>query len=111
MTGAKVVDGMSRDELRGLIREVVQDELRGVIRDAMQETVKTALDETFIRLGLAASDPIEAQRDFQHLRSWRKGTESLGMKVLVTALGLAVSGGLAALWLGIKATILPGGSS
>ncbi len=80
---------------------ISRDELRGIMREVMQETVKQTVDETFLRMGLAADDPIEAQRDFQHLRSWRKNTESLGMKAIVAAMGILISGGLAALWIGI----------
>lgn len=98
MTG---IAGMTKEELRTTIREVVHDEIRGIVRTAMEDAMKVAMEETFLRMGLAADDPLEAQRDFQHLRSWRKSTESLGAKALATAIGIMVTGGLAALWLGI----------
>ncbi len=82
---------MSREELRLMMSEVA--------KEAASEAVK----ETLIRMGLQADDPIEAQKDFQHLRQWRKSTQSLGMKVTALVLLTMVSGALAALWVGLKA--------
>ena len=84
---------MSRDELRLMMREVVE------------ETVKKTIQETLVRMGIEADDPIEAQKDFQHLRSWRKSTESLSAKALAAAVGIIVTGSLAALWAGIASKL------
>jgi hypothetical protein len=81
-----MTDRMTKDELRELIRE----------------TVKESVEETFLRLGVATNDPIEVQKDFQHLRDWRLTSQSIKMKVLASAFGLLVTGGLAALWVGLK---------
>lgn len=74
------------------------DELKVLIRDTVRETI----DETFLRLGVKVDDPIEMQKDFQHLRDWRLTTASLKMKAFLGAIGLLTSGALAALWVGLK---------
>lgn len=73
---------MSREELRELIRETVQ--------------------ETFTTLGVSIDDPIEAQKDFQHLREWRQTSEAVKSKGILALLGVLVSGMAAAAWLGFK---------
>lgn len=53
-------------------------------------------------LGLKVDDPIEVQKDFQHLREWRETTESVKAKGLLAVVGVVASGLCAALWLGLK---------
>lgn len=53
-------------------------------------------------LGLKVDDPIEVQKDFQHLREWRSTTETLKRKTLLTMLGIVVSGMVGALVMGVK---------
>lgn len=76
------LQNLTPDETRALIREVVR--------------------ETFLMLGVKADDPIEVQKDFQHLREWRAATESLKSKGIMTLIGLLVGGLVAAAWVGIK---------
>jgi hypothetical protein len=73
---------MSPEELRQMIRETVQ--------------------ETFTTLGVAVDDPIEVQKDFQHLREWRQTSESIKSKGILAMAGILVSGLAAAAWLGVK---------
>ncbi|URA07158.1 PHA00649 superfamily protein [Xanthomonas phage Mallos] len=53
-------------------------------------------------LGVKIDDPIEVQKDFQHLRDWRQTTESIKSKGMLTMTGVLLSGLLAAAWVGIK---------
>jgi len=61
-----------------------------------------AVADMFVRLGVDPNDPIEAQKDFAHLRKWRKSNEAITAKVLMTAVGTLVVGALAALWVGLR---------
>lgn len=87
--------------------QLTKEEMRAMIREVVEETTKKAVEETFLRMGLQTDDPIEAQRDFQHLRSWRKSTESLGAKALAVAVGILITGALGALWAGLMTKLHP----
>ncbi|UYA98706.1 hypothetical protein P9A44_gp36 [Xanthomonas phage vB_Xar_IVIA-DoCa5] len=76
------------------LQNLTPDEARTIIREAVRET--------FLMLGVKVDDPIEVQKDFQHLREWRSTTESIKSKGMLTLVGIAVSGLAAALWLGLK---------
>lgn len=76
------LQNLTSDEVRALIREVVR--------------------ETFLMLGVKVDDPIEVQKDFQHLREWRTTTDFIKSKGLMTLMGILVSGLVAAAWVGIK---------
>lgn len=71
--------------------------------------VQEAVHETLMGLGVNVSTPtavIEMQRDFQHLRDWRKTTERVRTRGILVMAGLLVSGLCAALWLGFKSMIV-----
>lgn len=76
------------------LQNLTPEEARALIREAVRET--------FLMLGVKVDDPIEVQKDFQHLRDWRTTTESIKSKTAVAVVGLVVSGLAAALWLGFK---------
>ncbi len=92
---------MDNDKRRST--DMGREELRLMMAEVAKAAAQEAVTETLLRMGLKADDPIEAQKDFQHLRQWRKSTQSLGMKATAAALTLMVSGALAALWVGLKA--------
>ena len=64
--------------------------------------IRATVRETFLMLGVKVDDPIEVQKDFQHLRDWRCTTDSIKSKGVLAIVGLATSGLLAALWVGFK---------
>lgn len=76
------------------LQNLTAKEARTIIR----ETVR----ESFLMLGVKIDDPIEVQKDFQHLREWRQTTESIKNKGMLATTGVMVSGLLAAAWIGIK---------
>lgn len=76
--------------------------LNNLTRDEAQVLIREAVREAFLMLGMKVDDPIEAQKDFQHLREWRSTTESIKTKSLIAFVGILVSGFSAAVWLGIK---------
>lgn len=78
------------------------EETQALIRDTVRQTL--------LELGLNIERPadiIELQKDFQHLRSWRRSVETLGMKGVMVALGVFISGALAAFLLGVKNMVGP----
>ncbi len=76
------------------LQNLTPDEARALIREAVRET--------FLMLGVKVDDPIEVQKDFQHLREWRSTTDSIKSKGMLTLVGIAVSGLAAALWMGMR---------
>lgn len=80
---------------------VEKDDLRQIVR---QET-RTAIGETLLAIGVDMSDShsvIEMQKDFQHLRFFRKAVEDTRKKGVMTAIGILISGVIAALWIGVQ---------
>lgn len=76
------------------LQNLTPDEARALIREAVRET--------FLMLGVKVDDPIEVQKDFQHLREWRSTTDSIKSKGMLTLVGIVASGLAAAVWLGLK---------
>ncbi len=74
---------------------------RAEMEEIAEMAAKKAVNDMFVRLGVDPGDPIEAQKDFAHLRKWRKSVEAMSMKAAMTALVTIVTGALAALWVGI----------
>ncbi len=78
------------------------------LRDEEHEAIakraaKEALVEFFVALGVDISKPadvLEMQRDFQHLRDWRVGVETVKAKGLIAAIGIVATGLLAMLYSG-----------
>ena len=68
------------------------------IRRIVAETV----DQTLTRLGVDTEDPIEFQRDLQHLRAWRESVGTVKRQSLMTAIGIITAGVLGLIWLAIK---------
>lgn len=68
----------------------------------IRKIVAEAVTETLTRMGIDAEEPIEVQRDFQHLRAWRQSIETVKRQSLMTAIGVITVGILGAIWLAIK---------
>lgn len=79
-----------------------------LITDEVERIVKQTVKETLIHLGVKVDDPIEVQKDFQHLREWRLAIQEARKKTMLAVVGVVVSGVLAALWLGVRHTINSG---
>jgi len=90
---------MTRKELEILIAEKT---LSG--RD-MRVIVKEAVQETLVQMGLDTSNPIDMQRDFQHLRDWRIAQEALRQKGAFVMVSIIVTGVASLLWIGFKSFI------
>lgn len=76
-----------------------------ITKDELHAIVAEATRATLVQLGIDAEDPMEMQRDFQHLRQWRKAGEDLRSKGLLTLLAIVISGACGALWVGFKGAV------
>lgn len=61
---------------------MTEEELKKVITDTVKDTLTN--------IGCQTDDPIEMQKDFAHLRDWRKSTEAVKKKGLLAAIGFIV---------------------
>jgi len=74
-------------------------------RGELKAVIEEAVDNSLTKMGIDTHDPIEMQRDFQHLRDWRIAVKSAQSKGFLTIIGLLTAGIVAALWLGFKAMV------
>lgn len=82
------------EEVR-VIRDAYQEYMTLTREEAekiAKEAAHTAVAETLTALGMDTSDPFELQRDFAHLRSWRRSVEKVREKSLLTAVGIITAG-------------------
>lgn len=86
------------------VREIMK--LTAEQKEELKLLVAESVRETLIQLGISSHDPIEMQKDMQHLREWRKSMDSVKSKSMLTLLTVVVSGMLAALWVGIKSLVV-----
>lgn len=67
-------------------------------RQMMADTVR----QTLTQLGISHDNPLEVQKDMQHLRAWRLSMEGVQNKTMLTMVGIALSGLVALVLLGFK---------
>lgn len=67
----------------------------------IERIVEKSVRKTLVTMGVDCTDPLEMQRDFQALRDWRRASESIRSKGVMTVIGILVAGTLGALWVGI----------
>ena len=77
-------------------------------KDELKDLMEQAVHDAFVRMGVEANNPLEMQRDFQHLREWRVATTALRAKGLLVTLTIIMSGTIGALWLGFRDLITGG---
>ena len=68
----------------------------------IRKIVAEAVAETLTRLGIEASEPLEVQKDMQHLREWRESIATVKRQSLITAIGILVAGALGLVWMAVK---------
>ena len=76
-------------------------------RDEVDIVVKATVKETLTSMGIDAADPLEMQRDFQALRDWRRASNAIRTKGLMTLVGILTAGAIGAIIVGIKHGIRP----
>lgn len=72
---------------------ISEKELRALMKETVQETLTS--------FGIDTKDPFELQRDFSHLREWRKSSEAIKTKGMLTIITLFITGLAGILWLGL----------
>jgi hypothetical protein len=76
---------------------LTENEIRGVIAETVQETLT--------KIGVDPDDPHEMQKDFHHLREWRKASNEIRNKSILAVVGVLIVGVLGATWLGFKTLV------
>ncbi len=71
-------------------------------RSETQMLIAESVRQTLIQLGVESENPLEMQRDFQHLRAWRKSGEEIKSKSILVITGTFVTGLISIIWLSIK---------
>lgn len=71
----------------------------------LRELVSEGVEEALTRMGMDAKNPLEMQKDFQHLREFRQATHAIQKRGLLVIVSILVSGICAAAWLGFKGMI------
>jgi|WetSurMetagenome_2_1015567.scaffolds.fasta_scaffold573918_2 hypothetical protein len=75
------------------------------IQHIAEVSANKAVRELLIAMGVDANDPealLEMQRDFAHLRDWRKSVAMVKNKTLTAAIGILVTGVAGAIWLAVR---------
>jgi len=68
----------------------------------IKSIVKTSVHETLIALGIDVDDPMQVQRDFAALRSWRTCLETVRKQGLIAAVGILVAGFMGLVWVALR---------
>lgn len=80
-------------------------EMKSLAKQVARETVV----ETFRGLGLDAGQPIEAQKDFAWLRQWRKSSEDIKRKSIITVITIFITGIMGLIWVSLEHVFTKGG--
>lgn len=75
--------------------------------DEIRKIVAETVTETLLKLGVASDDPLEVQKDMQHLRAWRSSVETIKRQGLMSAIGILTAGLLGLIWMAIRGTPAP----
>lgn len=94
--GGEASSGLLQGQITMAVKNIVLTDVQ------LREVVKEAVVETLTSLGIEADNPLEAQKDFQHLRDWRIQMEKVRNRSLLTATGIAIAGIVAVLMVGFK---------
>ena len=71
----------------------------------MEAVIEATVKKTLLELGLDTTNPIELQRDFAHLRTWRQSVEEVKRKGFLAAAAIVISGLLGLLWTAFKTSL------
>lgn len=64
--------------------------------------IGTTVTDTLTLLGVDYKEPLEMQKDFQHLRAWRESTEAIQRKGVLTLVAIFITSIIGAITLGAK---------
>lgn len=95
---------MNDAEIRRIVTQVLAAERAARIEEEDAMILKT-VSAILTSFGMDDDDRKEIRADFAHLRRWRKSVERVESVGWTAAITFIATGLLAALWLGIKASI------
>jgi len=72
-------------------------------KEEIRQIVADGVEDAFIKMGIQTDDPLEMQRDFQHLREWRTNFEAAKRKSFLSLTAMLVTGLVAVLVMGARA--------
>lgn len=93
---------LSAEQMHSVEEAAARAAAKALASPEVAELVATTVRQTLIQLGIDATNPLEMQRDFQHLREWREAGRELKHKGMMALLGIVLSGAAALLLLGVK---------
>lgn len=70
-----------------------------------EDDIERVVNATLEKLGIDVDDHDAQRRDFLRLREWRNCMDTVQNHGILTVLGIALAGAIAAFWLGLKALI------
>lgn len=68
----------------------------------LTKLIREVVTDTLTNLGVEHGDPLEMQKDFQHLRGFRKAKEAIGRKISMSLVGMFVLGTMGSILVGLK---------
>ncbi len=69
------------------------EEVQKIVKMTVDEAVPHAIEKTLTRYGIDSTNPIEVQKDQQHLRTWRVRMDSAGGRIWMAAVVVIVGFG------------------
>ena len=69
-----------------------------IIERIADRAAEKAIAQFFTTIGVDASDPIEMQKDFAHLRAWRESMDLVKRRTIISAVTVVVTGFLGVLY-------------
>lgn len=108
----KPVTEMSEREIRDLVasiatkvaEEVVNETVNQVVRSAVKDAAKEVMESTLLAMGLDLKEPLEIQKDMQHVRSWRVSTDTIKRQTFLSAVTVIVAGVCGLIWAAVSTT-------
>jgi hypothetical protein len=68
----------------------------------IRRIVADTVNQTLMQLGIDSQDPLEFQKDMQHLRAWRESVATVKRQSLITAIGILTTGIVGLVWIAMK---------
>lgn len=92
---------MQEHDIKRVVSEVLAEQKR-LHNNDVDEVVLRTISTCLTSFGIEEEDRIEMRLDFQHLRRWRKASETVEKTTWRTVVAVLVTGALGLIWLGIQ---------
>jgi len=66
------------------------------------EEIAAVVRQTLLQMGVDSDNPLESQKDFQHLRQWRRAGEDLRSKGMLALMSIFITGLVSLVIVGLK---------